>query len=629
MNRVLNRLPFRAAAFMALICAAIVGLSGTRELASRATRLKAAEVEMSNLARSVTQHAEDSFELLDSSILGVVIRLETNGTSPETLAGLQKVLVARKATLKRSHGIVIVDENGDWLASSGAMGKNVSEREYFQHHLRSTAREVFVGPPVRSNANGEWVTTVSRRFNHPDGSFAGVALATIGANYFAEFYRQFDIGTHGAITLLNADGIVLARNPDNGTYVGRDISNGPLFRDPTLLSPRGIYYFKSPFDGMQRVSSYQRSALYPIVVLATMQQEEVLAPWRTAAIARMSIVLALAALIAFIGFFMVRQMQERQHMVVALEAKEANFRLLAEGSSDMVTRIGLDERVSYASPSAVRIVGWRADQLIGTPSLAGVNAEDLPRVDATVAALRRGNAEEARISYRTRHREKGEIWIESNLRVTRNVGGEVDGVVAISRDISEQKDLEKKLEALATVDGLTGLANRGHFDQRLQDEYARAFREGTPLSLLMIDVDHFKKFNDQYGHPAGDVCLQSVAKVLAAEARRPADLAARYGGEEFVLLLPNTDEAGCEPVGQRIRKELKALGIIHALNLPSQRVTVSLGGATIRPNARGSTESSSSLVAAADQGLYAAKESGRDRLVMIRKPTALFDTSAA
>ena len=167
--------------------------------------------------------------------------------------------------------------------------------------------------------------------------------------------------------------------------------------------------------------------------------------------------------------------------------------MLAEGSSDMVTRIGLDERISYVSPSCASVVGWRADQLTGTAALVGVNALDLPRVEETVAALRRGDAEEARISYRTRHREKAEIWIESNLRVTRKVDGEIDGVVAISRDITEQKGLEERLETLAVEDGLTGLANRRRFDERLQEEWTRAFRDNKPLALL---DDRRRRFQD-------------------------------------------------------------------------------------------------------------------------------------
>jgi diguanylate cyclase (GGDEF)-like protein len=132
----------------------------------------------------------------------------------------------------------------------------------------------------------------------------------------------------------------------------------------------------------------------------------------------------------------------------------------------------------------------------------------------------------------------------------------------------------------------------------------------------MIDVDHFKKFNDQYGHQTGDRCLQSVAQVLAVLARRPADLAARYGGEEFVFMMADTDAAGCAQVGNRIREAVQELGVVHASNPPSKRITVSIGAATSWPTAlRGSVESAS-LIAAADRALYAAKHSGRDRLVM-------------
>lgn len=211
--------------------------------------------------------------------------------------------------------------------------------------------------------------------------------------------------------------------------------------------------------------------------------------------------------------------------------------------------------------------------------------------------------------------------METALRVTRNPSsGEIDGVVAISRDMTEHKDLEDRLAVLAISDGLTGLANRRHFDDQLQAEWERARREGTTLSLLLVDVDQFKKFNDQYGHQAGDACLRSVARVLIEQAKRPADVAARYGGEEFALLLPNTDASGCEQVGQRIQQAIHDLGILHALNPPSKRVTVSLGGATHL--SASDKVHCTSLIEAADKALYAAKESGRDRLVMSGKVIA-------
>ena len=260
--------------------------------------------------------------------------------------------------------------------------------------------------------------------------------------------------------------------------------------------------------------------------------------------------LSLVVLIAVMGLYLVRQLLRGQRMAAALAAKEANFRVLAEGSSDMVTRIGLDEQVQYASPSSVRIVGWRPDQLVGTSALAGVNPEDLPGVEKLVAALKRGETEEARITYRTRHREKSEIWVELTLRITRKVSGEIDGVGGdLARHDASKSIWKDRLATLAIEDGLTGLANRRRFDERLEEEWARAYRERTCLALLMIDLDHFKTYNDEYGHrPAMSACAPLPGSWL----RKPSGLrivAARYGGEEFTMLLPNTDAAGCARIG--------------------------------------------------------------------------------
>lgn len=615
----LPRLPFWAAAFVTLACVALLALSGWREWQARSADLKSAEVDMTNLARSLTQHAEDTVEVADATLLGLAGRLEANGTDSAAIAKIQAFLELRKPTLGRIRGLFIYDATGRWLATTERVnlaGLNNSDRAYFKHHRESDDAGVYLGQPVKSRSGGQWIITVSRRFNHPDGSFAGVVLATVDAAYFSQFYRQFDLGPNGAITMLSAGGILLARSSDDGTYVGRDMSATPLLKGRASRPSASAYYFKSPLDGLQRLSAYRFSERYPLLLLATQAQEDVLAPWRQAAVIRTAVVVVLTVVIGIIGFYLVRQLVGRQRMAIALAAKEADFRLLAEESSDMVMRIGFDERVLYASPSSTRVVGWDPLQLVGTPALAGVNPEDLPRVEQAVASLKRGDVEEARIIYRTRHREKTEIWVETALRVTRTPAtGMVDGVVAISRDMTEHKDLEDKLAALAASDGLTGLSNRRCFDERLQQEWARAARDGTSLGLLMIDIDHFKKFNDHYGHQAGDNCLRTVAGVLADHARRPADLAARYGGEEFALLLPNTDAEGCERVGTRLREALREAGIPHALNPPSELVTASLGGAIAWPSIATETNCAS-LVATADRALYAAKANGRDCLVM-------------
>lgn len=613
-----TRLPLWAAGFVVLICVAILGLSAWREWEARKADLGNAEVEVTNLAHSLVQHADDTFELVDTLLVGLVHRLELDGTGPDTIAKLQAYLPTRKSS-DRIRGIFIYDASGRWLATTERLDfskLNNSDRDYFRRHRDSPDPGTLIGPPVKSRAGGQWIITASRRINDSDGGFAGVALLTIDVSYFVKFYERFDIGPNGSASLVNNDGIMLARSRDeSGAFVGRDLSNAPLFKEWASRPAAAVYYFKSPLDGVQRLSYYQRSSRYPLMVLASKSQDDVLAPWRRAATARMTFVLGLVLLIAVIGYYLVRQLVQRQRTAQALVAKEANFRLLAEQSSDMVTRIGLDDRLIYVSPACARITGWSAEELLGTSALAGIHEDDMERVEQAIAALKNGEAEEARFVYRQRHRDKGEIWAEAALHVTlASDSGAIDGVVAVVRDMTEQKDLQDRLASLATTDGLTGLANRRAFDERLADEWARARRDGTQLSLLLIDVDHFKKFNDLYGHLAGDACLRALGRILSAQARRPADLAARYGGEEFAVLLPNTGPDGCAEVGEGIRQALQELAMLHGQNPPSRLVTASLGGASAVPSE--TTMDGSTLVAAADRALYAAKDGGRDRLVM-------------
>lgn len=618
-NASLRQLAFLVGGFVALICLTLLTLSSLRELGLRRDALKSAEIDVANIAQSLVQHADDSFELADSLVIGLVHRLEADGIGPTAVQRLRDDMDLRKGTMGRVRGLFVYDAAGRWLATTESVNPalfNNSDREYFKQHRASSDKGLLIGSPIRSRAGGQWVITASRRFDHPDGSFAGVVLATIDASYFANFYRRFDLGSTGTVTLLDKSGIILARSVDNESAVGRDVSATPLIQDMDARRPAGLYYFRSPFDQTLRLSYYRLSDRFPILVLATEAKDEVLAPWREEATIRMVLVLGLVTLIAGTGVYLVRQLLKGQRVAAVLAAKEADFRLLAEESSDMVMRIGFDERIIYVSPSCVRMLGWSAEQLAGTLALAGVNKEDLPHVRETVEALKQGQVEETRLVYRTRHRQGGEIWLETALRATRDPEtGRVNGVVAISRDMTAHKDLEEKLASLATRDGLTGLANRRHFDDMLQQEWRRAERAGNAVSLLMMDVDNFKKFNDQYGHQTGDACLKALAKVFAAEARRPADLAARYGGEEFVLLLPNTDEVGCAIVAERIREAVAALNQPHAQNPPTRRVTLSIGGATAWPNPD-SLSNHPSLIAAADRALYAAKHAGRDRFVM-------------
>ena len=178
----------------------------------------------------------------------------------------------------------------------------------------------------------------------------------------------------------------------------------------------------------------------------------------------------------------------------------------------------------------------------------------------------------------------------------------------------ELKRHRDMLENLSMLDGLTGISNRRRFDERLEVEWKRARRESSFLSLIMIDIDYFKAFNDHYGHQAGDDCLKSVAITLQSSVNRPADCVARYGGEEFACILPVTDMQGALVVAETLRKNVFTLNIPHAYSPVANSATISLGAASILPASGGTPDV---LVEAADKALYHAKESGRNQIKSI------------
>jgi len=186
--------------------------------------------------------------------------------------------------------------------------------------------------------------------------------------------------------------------------------------------------------------------------------------------------------------------------------------------------------------------------------------------------------------------------------------------VLLGVELRRRKRSESRYRTLAHVDGLTGLFNRRRFDSVLETEFSRAQRRNAPLSVVMIDVDRFKFFNDLYGHQAGDDCLRLIAQAIQAHLKRPADIAARYGGEEIGLILPDTDEAGAAAIAETVRFAIESLAITHARS-DCGFITASLGTATARPGLAGAPIESSALVAIADAALYWAKRSGRNRVI--------------
>ncbi len=247
---------------------------------------------------------------------------------------------------------------------------------------------------------------------------------------------------------------------------------------------------------------------------------------------------------------------------------------------------------------ARRIALLRRGEAVATTG----EADAEPRDNATAALL-----QALHNLYRVLSEQNRDL-ATANLRLEERVDARTRDLAEANRALTKANG---QLEVLSRTDGLLGIANRPCFDETLAQEWRRARRDWTPLGLLMLDVDHFKLYNDAYGHPAGDRCLQSVARAATAALRRPGDLLARYGGEELAVLLPNTAADGVRTVALNIIAELAALRLPHAASPVADYVTVSIGAATMTP---GTQENATRLVAAADRALYAAKEAGRNRV---------------
>ncbi|MGI3776661.1 MAG: diguanylate cyclase, partial [Janthinobacterium lividum] len=297
---------------------------------------------------------------------------------------------------------------------------------------------------------------------------------------------------------------------------------------------------------------------------------------------------------------------------------ERRYRLLAEHCSDAIVCVATDGRRLYVSPAFGQMTGWSDAESTAQEWAHFVHPDDRDVVREVTSQLSAG-AGQAVATYRYLCRDGAHLWVESRFVLLPAADGEPAQFVANIRDITARRLAEERLAAAseelarqAGSDGLTGIANRRRLDEALDLEWRRAARDLQPLSLLMIDVDCFKAFNDRHGHQQGDQVLRAVATAIAGSVWRPGDLAARYGGEEFAVLLADTDAFGAAEVAEKVRAAIEDLGIAHEGG-PAGRVTASVGIATTSPEHQRAGTSHDTLVAAADAALYGAKKAGRNR----------------
>lgn len=276
-------------------------------------------------------------------------------------------------------------------------------------------------------------------------------------------------------------------------------------------------------------------------------------------------------------------------------------------------------RFAYIGPQIEPLLGWVPGSWQTVQDWADrIHPEDRERVVSfCVAQSQAGIDHEA--DYRALRRDGGYVWIRDVVHVVRDANQQVEALVGFMFDISERKRNEEKLlglqaelHDLSFKDGLTGLANRRRFDQLIDIEWSEARRGRMPLSLVMIDIDYFKQYNDRYGHLKGDACLKRVGTLLQSVATRPRDFLARFGGEEFALVLPETDVHAAQAMAETCRRTVADARIAHDGLAIGARLSISAGVGTTVP---GSGEEPIPFIETVDRRLYRAKQQGRDRVV--------------
>jgi diguanylate cyclase (GGDEF)-like protein/PAS domain S-box-containing protein len=291
--------------------------------------------------------------------------------------------------------------------------------------------------------------------------------------------------------------------------------------------------------------------------------------------------------------------------------------LVTDNSRDAILLVDSYGLPLFASPALEKLTGWNPRGVERRGFIEMIHPDDLHKVRKVFGELR-PDADSAVVEHRILRKDGTYVWVEGSVRrVVDPAHAGSSKLLAILRDVSERKAAEEELhqayhalETLAATDPLTHLANRRRLDQCLSSEWRRGMRSRQPLSMLLLDVDLFKSYNDTYGHLCGDGCLQTIAKITMRAVARPGDLVARFGGEEFAVVLPNTPNAGAVEVASRICAMIAKQQIVHS-GSPLRRLTLSIGCATIVPT---NGQDPAMLMQQADEALYRAKQNGRNQV---------------
>jgi len=552
---------------------------------------------------------------------------------PRHAQAMTQLLKEKAATVPDFFSMVVFDKNCVFTATETGRNTGIRSKpalcEARRQHRGAGPLATYV--PGKDSASGKAVIVLSRHLHAPDGEFLGGVLGVIEVSRAQHWFESLHLRPGDSVALLDPAQVLLARHPPQAQAIGQPLTQPAVPEALRAATAEVASAAQLDLDGRERLFGFSRVQGFPFVVAFGFDKAKAIEEWQRRVMelsAGYLILLILASLAAHSLWTTIRQRE-------ALRASEEHFRMLAENMADIVWRTDAQMRFTYINAADQRVRGFARDEVVGTALRDNLTEPGRQLLDARrgpdgelAGPAGQGNGLVLKLELPMRHKGGGTVWIEMSAVPIWGGDGHLTGYQGVGRDVSGRRQHEEDLlqshqqlehrllevaeektalQELATRDGLTGLYNRRFLDAALPRELLRAERERKPLALIMLDIDHFKKVNDQYGHAIGDEVLQALAELLKKGARE-SDLICRYGGEEFVALMPSMSASQALERTESWRRQLEDT-TMRSGDL-SFRITLSAGIAIFPDHG----SSPSQLLTRADEMLYQSKHEGRNRV---------------
>lgn len=585
--------------------------------------LDRSRVEHREQDRLVTQ-ARVIAENMEHQLGSANAALESVRDAPAYWAGIlespteSRNLQAITKTLIGVRTVNVMDATGNITASNRTelIGRNLAYREYFQTIKQQPDTDtLYVSAPFET-VLGAFAINIARMKPGPHGEFAGLVAATLDPEYFRPLMMSVQYAPDMWVSVAHGEGLLFLMMPERAGVQGMNLAQPDSFftRHQASGNIANIFTGTVYATGEERVialHTVQPGALKmdnPLIIAVSRDLEASFLPWRQNAFIQTGLtgIIVMTAALGLL-FYQRRQLQLKQQAAEARLLAE-RFRVALDHLPTYIYIKNRQRQYVYANRVTLDLFNCSADELPGSTDEKFFPTETVSRLhEIDTRILEHGEDTAEKVIIPRANGERRIYWEIKTPVYDDQDKSRIWGLCGISTDITEMELLKEQLEQQANHDYLTGLCNRRYFLEQGKNEIVRAQRHGTPLSLLMLDIDHFKNINDTHGHKAGDIALQKLSNILR-HTLRTIDILGRIGGEEFAILLPETELQQAAVIAERLRALVAATPLELDDGMPPQHFTASIGVTALN----GGISDIDGMLHKADSALYQAKTSGRN-----------------